>query len=99
MIDASALYMFAIIGSVFLWIVLLFKIVMSPFSEKIKLKLVGILFIFALCYIFIPSWIVNTFKLPGYGVPAAIVSALFLGQVILYYLINVSIKRNKTIKR
>ncbi|MCX8124541.1 MAG: hypothetical protein N3F66_10315 [Spirochaetes bacterium] len=99
MIDASALFIFTTIGSVFVWIVLLFKVVMSPFSEKTKLKLVGVLLIIALCYILIPSWVVKAFALQGYGVPAAIVSSLFLGQVILYFLINAAIKRFGKLKQ
>lgn len=99
MIDASALFIFAMIGSIFIWIVLLFKIVMSPFNVRMKWKFVGILFIIALCYIFIPTWIVKTFALSGYGIPAAIVSSLFLGQVILYFLINVNIKRHEKLNR
>ncbi len=99
MIDASALFIFAMIGSVFMWIVLLFKVVMSPFNEKIKWKLVGILLLFALCYIFIPTWVVKSFALTGYGIPAAIVSSLFLGQVILYFLINLNIKRHEKLNR
>lgn len=99
MIDASALFIFAMIGSIFIWIVLLFKIVMSPFNVKTKWKLVGILFIIAMVYIFIPAWVVKTFALSGYGIPAAIVSTLFLGQVILYFLINVNVKRYEKLNR
>ncbi len=99
MIDASALFMFAVIGSVFIWVALLFKIVMSPFGETTKWKLVGVLVVIALCYIFIPTWIVDAFKLKSYGAPAAIACALFLGQVILYFMINVSIKRYEKLKK
>ncbi|HPP51255.1 MAG TPA: hypothetical protein PLO73_14910 [Spirochaetota bacterium] len=98
MIDSSALFMLAMIGSVFMWIVLLFKIVLSPLQETVKWKLVGVLFVFALCYIFVPSWVVDTFKLSGYGVPALLVNALFVGLVVMYFLITSAIKRQEKIK-
>lgn len=93
MIDASGLMIFAMIGSVIIWIVMLFRIVLSPFAAVQKLKLFGIMVIIALSYIYVPTWIYNTFNLTGYGVPSLIVCALFLGQIIMYYLIKGNIKQ------
>ncbi|MGB4269981.1 MAG: hypothetical protein WBK20_12495 [Spirochaetota bacterium] len=93
MIDASLLFILVMIASLFMWIVLLFKIVMSPFAEKTKWKYVGILFIFAVLYIFVPAKIVAMFQVSGYGIPAAIVCSLFLGLMVFYFLVKMNIKK------
>ncbi len=93
MIDASMLFIVAMIGSLFMWIVLLFKIVMSPFHEKTKWKFVGILFVFAVLYIFVPTKVPAMFHVSGYGIPAAIVCSLFLGLVVFYFLIKMNIMK------
>ena len=93
MVDASVIMILATIASVFLWTVLLFKIVLSPFTIPTKWKLVGILFVFALCYIYVPYWIYSSFQLSGYGIPSLIMSALFVGLCVMYALIKAAIKR------
>jgi len=93
MIDASVIMILATVASVFLWTTLIFKIVMSPFTIPTKWKLLGILFVFALCYIFVPYWIYSSFQLSGYGVPSLIMSALFVGLCVMYALIKAAIKR------
>jgi type VI protein secretion system component VasK len=93
MIDASVIMILATVASVFLWTTLIFKIVMSPFTIPTKWKLVGILFVFALCYIYVPYWIYSSFQMRGYGVPSLIMSALFVGLCVMYALIKAAIKR------
>ena len=101
MIDASVIMILATIASVFLWTVLLFKIVLSQFTIPAKWKLVGVLFVFAMCYIFVPYLIYSSFQLSGYNIPALIMSALFVGLCVMYTLIKSAIRRyekEKTLK-
>lgn len=93
MIDASLIMILATIASVFLWTALIFKIVLSPFTIPAKWKLLGILLVFALLYIFVPHWIYSSFQLGGYGIPSLIMSALFVGLCVMYALIKAAIKR------
>ncbi|MGQ9841969.1 MAG: hypothetical protein ACUVRK_00255 [Spirochaetota bacterium] len=93
MIDASVIMVLATLAVVFLWTALIFKIVLSPFSIPTKWKLLGILLVFAVCYIYVPYWIYSSFQLRGYGVPALIMSCLFVGLCVMYALIKTAIKR------
>lgn len=93
MIDASVIMILATVASVFLWTALIFKIVLSPFSIPAKWKLLGVLLVFALCYIYMPYLIYSSFQLRGWGVPALIMSCLFVGLCVMYASIKTAMKR------